>query len=231
MKSTIIVPAYNESERILSFLTELIEYSKKNIKDSEILIVNDGSKDDTAEVVGKFIKNKKNTKLLSYNKNRGKGGAIQYGIQYAKGDKILFIDADGSIQPDQIPKMLDALDKNDVVVGDRLSKESKVEKSIIRKITSFGFNIVVSLIFQYSYRDNLCGFKGFKKNIAKDLFKDLIDKRWVFDVELFYKIKKKKYKLYYLPITWKHVEGSQVNVIKDSIVWFMRLLRLRFKLK
>lgn len=230
MNTSIIVPMYNEEKRITPFLTNLIKFSEKKLKDYEIILVNDGSKDNTDKVVKGIIKNNKNIRLISYKPNGGKGNAVKVGFKNARGKKVLFIDADGSIQPDEIPRMIEKLDKYDVVVGNRYAKESKVKRHWLRAVYSFFFNTIVKILFQSRVRDNLCGFKGFKKNIADNLFNDLIDKRWVFDVELFFKIKKKSYSLYELPIKWVHVGGSQVKMFSDPVKWFLRLIILRIKL-
>ncbi len=234
IKNSIIVPAYNEEKRSSGFIPNLLLFIKRKIPDSEVLVVNDGSRDNTAEKVNSMIKKVKAehfAKVIGYEKNKGKGNAVAFGVKAAKGGKILFIDADGSISPEEIPLMLKKLNEYDVVAGDRTSVKSKRKTTFLRKITSFGFNLWVSIIFQYSLRDNLCGFKGFRKNAAKKLFSDLKDRRWVFDVELFYKIKKKKYSLYFLPIKWKHVGDSRVHIVKDSVLWFLRLLTLRYQLR
>jgi dolichyl-phosphate beta-glucosyltransferase len=234
ISNSIIVPAYNEEKRSTLFIPNLIDFVKKHISSSEIVIVDDGSIDNTRNKINNIIKQKNASsfvKVIGYEKNQGKGNAVRFGVEHAKGKKILFIDADGSIQPDQIPKLLDKLDDYDFVAGDRSSAKSKIKTTLIRKITSLGFNSWVSFIFQYSYRDNLCGFKGFKKEIAKKLFSDLKDKRWIFDVELFFKAKRKGYSVYFLPIEWKHVGNSRVHILKDSIVWFLRLIMLRYELR
>ena len=127
-------------------------------------------------------------------------------------------------------RMLEKLNKHDVVVGDRLSARSKIKTNLIRKITSLGFNSFVSILFQDRFRDNLCGFKGFRRNVAKDIFSNLLDKRWVFDVELFFKIKKRGYSIYSLPIKWKYVDGSRINILIDPLKWFLRLIKLRVQL-
>ena len=133
MNSTIIIPAYNESHRIVPFLKKVIQFSKKKLKNYEILIVNDGSTDDTKDVVQKLLRKQKNIKLIGYTKNKGKGGAVQYGVAKAKGEKILFIDADGSTQPDQIPKMLEKLEEYDGNLqrsSIELVKEWRTDKSL-----------------------------------------------------------------------------------------------------
>jgi dolichyl-phosphate beta-glucosyltransferase len=233
MENSIIVPAYNEAHRSQRFLPALFDYVKKHVPSSEIIIVDDGSKDRTKEVISKLIKKKNASfaRVIGYAENQGKGNAVSFGVHAAKGDKILFIDADGSISPEEIPKMLALLDEYDVVVGDRLSAKSKVKSTFLRKFFSFGFNSLVSLLFQYSYRDNLCGFKGFRRDVAKTVFSHLKDKRWVFDVELFFKIKRKEYSIYFLPIAWHHVAGSRINLFKDPLLWFVRLIRLRWQLR
>ena len=170
------------------------------------------------------------TKIIGYGQNRGKGNAVSFGVKHSSGDKILFIDADGSIPPEEILGVLKKLDKFDFVAGNRLSKQSRVETGLLRKIFSLGFNTLVSIIFQYSYRDNLCGFKGFKMKVAQNLFLNLTDRRWVFDVELFYKAKKRGYSVYFLPIEWHYVGGSRINMFVDPIKWIFRLIKLRFTL-
>lgn len=232
--NSIIVPAYNEEKRSAHFLSSLIDYVKKHIPHSELLIVDDGSKDRTKEVISELIRKRHAQSLarvIGYPNNQGKGNAVAFGVKHAKGDKILFIDADGSIPPAEIPRMLEKLDEYDVVAGDRLSARAKTKTTALRKLTSFGFNFIVSLLFQFSYRDNLCGFKGFRKNVAKNIFLHLYDKRWVFDVELFYKIKKRGYSLYFLPIEWHHVGDSRVRIWIDPLLWFIRLIKLRCELR
>ena len=226
MKVSIVVPCYNEENRIKPFLTSLIQFSKANLKNYEIIFINDGSKDKTLDVLKEFSKD---IKLISYEKNKGKGGAVREGILSSMGEKVLFIDADGSIQPDEIPKMLEKLDNYDVVVGDRASKDSDVNAIALRNITGKLFNFYVNVLFGYKTWDNLCGFKGFKKEIAKDLFTDLIDYGWIFDVELFYKIHKKNYTLYKLPIKWVHKGDSKIKLL-DPFKMFFQLIKLRMKL-
>ena len=226
MKVSIVVPCYNEENRIKPFLTSLIQFSKDNLKSYEIIVVNDGSKDKTLDVLKEFSKD---IKLISYEKNKGKGGAVREGVLSSIGEKVLFIDADGSIQPDEIPKMLEELDNYDVVVGDRASKDSDVNAIALRNMTGKLFNFYVNMLFRYKNWDNLCGFKGFKKEIAKDLFTNLIAYGWIFDVELFYKIHKKNYTLYKLPIKWVHKGDSKIKLL-DPFKMFFQLIKLRMKL-
>lgn len=224
---SIIVPAYNEEHRIKPFLNNLSSFSK-NLRNYEILLVNDGSTDNTLNIFKQFKDN--NIKIISYQKNKGKAFAVKKGIFSSKGKKIIFIDADGSIHPKEISKMVDLLDKNDVVFGSRAHKDSKIITSTLRLTIGIIFNACANLLFKNNIKDSLCGFKGFKREIAFKLFNGLISKRWIFDVELFYKARKEKIKLYELPVEWVHKSESKIKLM-DPLKMFFQLIVLRWKIK
>ena len=229
---SIIVPAYNEENRIKPFLEELLAFCEKELSDYEILVVNDGSTDGTLALLETHFGSLKQFRIVSYTSNRGKGYAVKKGVLSAKGNKLLFIDADGSINPDQIPHFLSALQEFDVVVGDRSSSESTVVQHPLRKLTGIAFNSYVRLLFQSHVTDNLCGVKAFKKNVAEDLFSHLYSERWVFDVELFYLIKKRGYTLKRIPLVWEHKEDSKIRLfdpLKMAFTLFVLRLRLLFR--
>ncbi len=228
-EQSIIVPAYNEAGRISSFLEELLNFSNLNLNNYEIIIVNDGSTDGTEDVINNLIKGRKDVSLIGYSTNKGKGEAVKFGIFNSCGEKIIFIDADGSVAPDLMPEILKRLNEYDVVVGDRSLKESRIKTRVHRWFLGKIFNIMVNLLFRTNTRDNLCGFKGFKRDAAEELFNDLIEKRWLFDVEIFYKIKQNKFSLYRMPIQWEYVGNSKVG-FSDPVKMFLRLFVLRIKL-
>lgn len=224
MQASIIVPFYNEELRTRPFLDVLLDYDNPKW---EFLFVNDGSTDATLQILNeyKFI----NKKIISYKKNRGKGYAIKSGVSAAKGRYIIFIDADGSIHPSQIKNMLQHLKKYDAVVGTRTSKKSHVEVPFFRKLTGIAFNRYANLLFGINVEDTLCGFKGFKGEAAKTLFRNLIDNRWIFDVEVFYKIRKNNYSLCLMPIKWTYRDKSKMT-IADVVRIAVTMLILRIKL-
>ncbi len=226
---SVIVPMYNEEERIGPFLTELLEFSEKNLKNYEIILVNDGSTDKTLHIVEGLIRNHKNVRIVSYQKNMGKGFAVKTGVDAAKYDPLLFIDADGSIAPNEIPNMLEKLKEYDIVVGSRAIKGSDVKYTFIRNTTGIIFNRIVNLLFPVGVYDTLCGFKGFKREVAKKLFNGLKSDRWVFDVELFYKARKNRFSLYQMPLVWRYKPGSKIGFLTPFKMFF-DLVVLRLKL-
>jgi len=226
---SIIVPAYNEERRIGGFLEELLKFAKTQLDNYEIIIVDDGSVDNTLNVVKNIVKKDRSVRIVSYKPNRGKGFAVKTGVFKSKGEFILFIDSDGSISPEQILKMLKELEKYDIVVGDRGHRESIIRQAKSRKIIGIIFNFYVSILFNSRVRDNLCGFKGFRRKVALELFKNLVDKKWLFDVELFYKIKKRRYSFLNIPIKWEHKTGSKISLF-DPFKMLFQLIDLRIKL-
>ncbi len=227
MDVSIIVPAYNEERRIGRFMSALSDFCKRKLTGKyEIIVVDDGSKDGTLEMLRHFERRDKHLRVMTYPVNEGKGYAVRKGILDAKGEKIVFIDADGSTMPQEILSMLKWLDKYDVVVGNRRDKKSKIITSKYRKLTQIIFNLFAMILFRSDVDDNLCGFKGFRRKAARDLFRELHDNGWIFDVEIFYKIRKRKYSLKKIPICWTHIGESKIKPF-DPLRMFLKLLKLR----
>ena len=185
MNLSVIVPAYNEEKRMVPFLKDMINFCDTRLRGSfEVLLIDDGSTDQTVEVARSIARGRKYFRVVSHEKNMGKGAAIQTGVNEARGETIIFIDADGSIAPSEIPTMTQKLKEYDVVIGSRTLEGSRVEQPIFRRMTGGAFNLYSNLLFAISVDDTLCGFKGFRRSVAKELFSDLKSKRWIFDVEI-----------------------------------------------
>ena len=232
LELSIVVPAYNEQFRITSFMKNLLNFSKKNLKSYEIIIVDDGSTDDTYQIVKDLIIDYENTKIITYSENKGKGYAVFQGILNSVGEFVLFIDADGSTPPEEINNMVKIYRKYgyDAIIGTRIDETSSIEnpQPISRKVLSLIFNLYSNILFHLKINDLLCGFKGFKKEVAMRIFQNLQSFRWEFDVEILYKIKKLGYSLYQIPIKWKHEEGSKMKKF-DPFFIFLNLFKLRLK--
>ncbi|MFH1587665.1 MAG: glycosyltransferase [Candidatus Diapherotrites archaeon] len=226
MKLTLLVPAYNEEKRIEEFLLDLIEYGMKSEDVVEILVVDDGSTDRTPKILKNYGHQ---IKIVRHKKNLGKGAAIKTGVLAATGDYIVFMDADGSTGTNQLPKMLAALKKNTIVVGNRLGKESKITNSqpLRRQIAGKVFNFIVNILFPINYWDCLCGFKGMRAKEGKEIASEMISTDWVFDVEIIARAKKKKFGFGVIPVEWHHEKDSKMKLGWTNVKMFLNLLKLR----
>ncbi len=234
---TIIIPAYNESQRIVSYLSKIDSYTSKN-KNINVLVINDGSTDNTDKIVTDWIKekstNKSHFEIISHFPNRGKGFAVCEGFKKAKGDLILYTDADGASPIEEVEKLLYWMNNGaDVVCGSRVLKSegTKVEMSFKRRFTGLIFHLILRLCGLANLRDTQCGFKIFKKEVAKNLVTLQQCFNYSFDIEYLFLANKLGYKIKEIPVNWYHVEGSKVNLVKDSIKMLIEVLKIRFVYK
>jgi glycosyltransferase involved in cell wall biosynthesis len=181
---SLVVPAYRQEKTIVKDLQNLDKVLSSLSLDHEIIVVIDGEVDKTLQRT-RTVK-KSNVKVFSYKKNIGKGFAIKYGVEHAKGDIIGFIDSGMDLDPTEISIMLDIMEWNkaDIVVGSKLHPESKVNYPLTRKILSWGYRTLTHLVFGFSVKDTQVGLKLFKRNVAKDVFSKIIVKRFAFDIEV-----------------------------------------------
>ena len=225
-KISLVVPAYNEEKLIVSSLKNILTYMIKNKYNFEVIVVDDGSKDKTKEKV-RSIKDK-HVKLLSYKPNKGKGHAVKIGMLAAKGDLLLFLDADLSTPIEEIEKFIPLTKNYDVVIASRALKESqiKVHQPFYREIIGKVFNKMVQLLAVWGIKDTQCGFKMFTKKAANIIFKRQRIYGWAFDVELLFIAKKYRLKIKEMPVTWINEGDSRVSPIKSSIQMFIQILKI-----
>ena len=237
---TIIIPAFNESQRISKTLNDIDLHITKNSLSTlmRVIVVDDGSLDKTNEVVTDWIekesKNKNCFSIVFYKPNRGKGYAIKEGFLKARSDLVLYTDADGAAPIEEIQKLLPWIDKGfDVVCGSRILKDenSQVEMSFKRRFVGFVFQMILRICTLASLKDTQCGFKLFKTEIAKKLAQNQKCFNYSFDIEYLFLAKKFGYKIKEVPINWYHVEGSKVNILRDSIKMLVEVLKIRFVYK
>lgn len=225
VKLSVVVPSYNEEERLPKMLDESIGYlESRKQKDSsftyEIIIVDDGSKDSTSSVGHNYTTQcgPDQVRVLKLVENRGKGGAVRLGVLSARGEAILFADADGATKFSDLEKleesMKDLMDKSDsvIVVGSRahLEKEAVATRSFFRTILMYGFHFLVSMFGVRGIRDTQCGFKLATRNAAKLLYPSLHVERWAFDVELLYIATELRVLISEVAVNWTEIEGSKV---------------------
>ncbi len=232
---SVVIPAYNEQERIADTLYRVKDYLSEQDYKSEIIIVDDGSGDWTTEVVktidiyGEEMKDQKVSAIMENVKNVGKGFSVARGIIKAQGTYILFSDADLSTPIEEIEKFLPVLEDGcDVVIGSRRLKESEVEKKpFYRDLMSATFNAVVSLFAISGIRDTQCGFKAFRRKAGHEIAKQQKLFGFSFDVEQLYLANRLGYCIKEIPVKWQHMEGSTVSPIRDSIKMFADVMRIR----
>jgi len=234
MEISIIIPAYNEEKRILPTLEKVYNYfSRVQNMDFEIIVVDDGSKDNTEKVVRNFAKDKsERVKFIKHNVNKGKGATVKTGMMEAKGEYILFSDADLSTPIEEFEKFYDYAKKNfDVITGTRRVKKAKIIKRqpFLRRFFGTGFIYLVKILFPSlsNITDFTCGFKLFKGKSAKRIFRLQKINRWGFDVEILLISKILKLKIVQVPIVWKDLRRSKVNLKKDIIRSFSDLIKIK----
>ena len=209
---SVIIPAYNEAERILPTLGAIATFVSSQGYEWELIVSDDGSKDDTAKVVGGL--DWENLELLSDGINRGKGGAIARGVEHAKGEYLLLADADQSTPIEQLPAFISCAVDNqaEVVIGSRSLEASEVaNKSGFRNLLSNGLNSIVRMVFRLDLSDTQCGFKLLEAKNAKKIFDVSIIEGFSFDLEMLYIAKNAGLKIKELPVEWHDAPDSKVD--------------------
>ena len=221
MKLSIVVPCYNESKDIAKN-SEIIKNYLESIKqDYELILVNDGSKDNTKEVIESIP----GVKALSYDVNRGKGGAVKYGIENATGDYVLFMDADLSTDLEAVERLVKILPDYDMVIGSRHAKDSVIKKKqpALRVFIGWCCRKLVNMKFHFKYKDTQCGFKAMRTDIAKKIVSKQVVNNFAFDVEYLYIAKLNNLSIYEMGVIWADDRGSTVSPLKSSIKFFKDL--------
>jgi glycosyltransferase involved in cell wall biosynthesis len=221
---SIIIPAYNEVNRIEPVLSNYC----RQFPDQEIIVVCNGCNDGTPELVEKMSLQHSQIKLEHFEGKIGKGAAIVWGFKAARGKNIGFVDADESVNPQEVAAMFADLTKADGIIASRRMKNSLilVRQPLVRRAASKTFNLLVRLIFQLGIKDTQCGAKVFKREALFSVLDDLNTRGFEFDVELLWKLKRRGYKLMEFPITWKHSEESRFSLSKAPGM-FYSLLKVR----
>ena len=227
---SIVIPAFNEEKRIHKILDSVLKYFKNKKDTYEILVVDDGSSDNTSGVVRSRIKSTPNLRLLSYGENRGKGYAVKYGMLRAKGDYRLFADADNSTPFEEIDKFIPLLENGDcdIAIGSRGLRESNVEISQSWLKSSLGKlgNRVVDAVLGLDISDTQCGFKCFTARSVDVLFPKQLQEKWSFDMELLFLAKKHGIKVREVPVRWINDANSKVKPL-DYIKVFFQVFYIR----
>ena len=224
-----IIPSYKSSDALDKNIAHLMQYITARNLIHEIIIVDDGSDDD-----GETEENckKHNCTYLTYPSNRGKGGAVKFGMQHAKGDIKIFTDADIPFESDAYDLIIKSIEIQDfdVVIGDRTLKDSVYFTEITskRKFGSNFYTFLVGRIITTGIFDTQCGLKGFKKTVADDIFSVTRINSFAFDVEIIYIALKRNYSIRKIPVKLRSQEGNSVSLLKHAPGMLLDLFKIKF---
>jgi len=228
---SVIIPAYNEENRISPFLNKLVTYCSNSRLTYELIVVDDCSTDDTVGITAQYENKFEYFHLLRSKRNRGKGYSVKKGLLKAEGDFCLFVDADGSVEPDEIEKNLDCIRKDgyDIFIGSRVLRDSDqvLDTRWYREFIGSIFNFFVWLFLFRDICDSQCGFKIFRREVIKPVFSLVQIDGFGFDLELLYLAQMKGYRIKEGPVSWHHVDGAKVNLLWDSIGMFFNIFQVR----
>jgi glycosyltransferase involved in cell wall biosynthesis len=228
---SIVIPAYNESVRIRPTLDALLRHMQEQRWDAEILVVNDGSSDDTAQIVRDYGKLHPQVLLVENPGNRGKGYSVRNGMLQARGDICLFTDADLSSPITEARKLFDAIGLGaDIAIGSRwLRTELQTERQPLYR-QAFGriFNLALRVILGLHFADTQCGFKAFRREAAQRVFPQQKIERWGFDPEILFLAQRAGLRLEEVPVLWAHSEGTRLHPFRDGMRMFAEVLRIRW---
>lgn len=224
------MPAYNEEFRISKTLEAYCSfYYKKYKNDVEILVIVNGSSDNTFQLVSEFTRKYKIIKAYEYKEKIGKGGAIIEGFKKANGLLMGYVDADMATSPEAFYDLISRIKNYDGIIASRWIKNAVINKKqpIKRLIASRVFNILVRVLFRLGFNDTQCGAKLFKKHAIDSIKNDLGITQYSFDIDLLYKLKMKGYKVTETPTVWHDQEDSKLVLKKTIPNMFFSVLRLR----
>jgi glycosyltransferase involved in cell wall biosynthesis len=228
---SIIIPAYNESERIADTLERILRYATEQRWSTEVVVVDDGSSDGTTNIVRDHMQKNAAVRLLQNPGNRGKGYSVRNGMLHARGDVLLFSDADLSSPIEESSKLFAAIARGaDVAMGSRwLQTELQTRRQPIhRQLFGRIFNLLLGVVLSLGFKDTQCGFKAFSRRSAQVLFPLQQIEGWGFDPELLFLAQRFGFKVVEVPVAWAHREGTRLSPFPDGIRMFGEMLRIRW---
>jgi len=238
MKSlSIVIPVYNESDKIVGNLKECLRVCKSFKMPFELIVVDDGSTDGTGKLIRAFAKKRFNVKSISYKRNKGKGHALRYALKFVKNDLVAFIDADLELHPSQLKDFMKIMkrEKCDVVVGSKRHPDSKLDYPWHRKFLSNGFYLLNKVLFGLPLKDTQSGIKLFKKKVLDNVFPRIVVKGYAFDLEVLVVANKFGYKIVEAPIELNFFRfesrvgfKSIKNIFQDTAGIFYRLYIIKY---
>jgi glycosyltransferase involved in cell wall biosynthesis len=230
LELSVIVPSFNEEARLPHSLDLIAAYLNSANRSTEVLVVDDGSNDRTAEVAASFTDRIANLRVLKNGENRGKGYSVRHGMQEARGEYVLFTDADLSAPIEEADKLLSALQQFDIAIGSRALNRDLIDvhESRFREFAGIIFNRIVRIVLWLPFVDTQCGFKAFRRERCRIIFEQQRIERFGFDPELLYLARHHGLKATEIPVRWSHSPATKINMMRDSIQMFVDVFTVRW---
>jgi dolichyl-phosphate beta-glucosyltransferase len=228
---SIVIPAYNEEWRLGATLEQVLACAGERGWEAEILVVDDGSRDGTAALAAEYAARHPTVRLLRNPGNRGKGYSVRHGMLEARGEWLLFTDADLSAPIAEAEKLFAALRAGaQVAMGSRwlASETQTLRQPLYRQLFGRLFNLLLRLLLGLRFRDTQCGFKAFTRRAARELFPRQRIERWAFDPELLYLARRLGLRVEEVPVAWAHDARSTISPLRDGLRMGWDLLRIRW---
>jgi dolichyl-phosphate beta-glucosyltransferase len=227
---SIVIPSFNEELRLPDTLTKISSYIRASKRETEVIVVDDGSTDRTADVANSFRGEIQSLRVVANGNNRGKGYSVRHGMLEAHGRIVLFTDADLSAPIEEANKLLAALADHDVAIGSRAIDRSliSIHQSPFREYAGIIFNFVVRTILRLPFVDTQCGFKAFRRDRCHIIFEQQCIERFGFDPELLYLARHHGLRSAEIPVRWAHSPATKVNMLRDSVQMFLDVFIIRW---
>jgi len=217
---SIVIPAYNESARIEATLERVMSCVAERGWDAEVLVVDDGSVDNTAAIVEQWMSKNPRLHMVKNPGNRGKGYSVRNGLLQVSGDVVMFTDADLSAPMEEAERLIAAINAGaDVAIGSRWMDRTRqtIHQPLYRQFFGRCFNWITRRVMGLPFKDTQCGFKAFKREVAQVIFRLQTIERWGFDPEILFIARKLKYTIREVPVTWGHDERSRMSYLRDGM--------------
>ena len=230
-KYSIVIPAYNESSRIPATLRSVVDTIRDRNWNAEVVVVNDGSLDNTAEVVRAFAQSAPEVRLVENPRNCGKGYSVRHGVLNALGDVVMFTDADLSSPMEEADGLFAAIAKGaDIAIGSRWLATSRQthRQPLYRQFFGRCFNLLTRMVMNLPFADTQCGFKAFTRTAAQTVFQLQTIERWGFDPEILFIALKRGYQIKEVPVSWAHDARTRISYLRDGIQMLKELAIVRW---
>jgi len=227
---SIIIPSFNEEARLPATLEKISAYIQNKRPNTEVIVVDDGSTDGTAAVAESWKDRIPQLRVVANGRNRGKGFSVRHGSLEARGNIILFTDADLSSPIEEGEKLLAALESHDLAIGSRAVDRSLIEvhQSPFRELSGIIFNRIVRVILRLPFVDTQCGFKAFRRERCRIIFEQQTIERFGFDPELLYLARHHGLSTVEVPVRWGHSPATKVSMLRDSVQMFLDVFVIRW---